>query len=232
MPRWLEIAVEIAAPAGDALSNWLVERGAPGVIEEPLAGERVRIRAHFESEEGAEDLTAEIIADARGFLGELESFFPGAAAAPLAAQTIAAEDWAEGWKQGFPPLEIGRSLCVRPPWTPVGEPSRHDIVIEPAMAFGTGHHASTLGCLLAIEEIFAQEPALAPVLDVGTGSGILAIAAARLGAAPVLAIDTDPVAVEAAAANVERKSLETTLELRCGSLDVVVGRFRLITANL
>jgi len=78
--------------------------------------------------------------------------------------TIDAEDWAEGWKQGFPPLEIGRSLRIRPPWIAADDSPRHDVVIEPAMAFGTGHHASTLGCLLAIESIFEIEPRISSML--------------------------------------------------------------------
>lgn len=227
MRRWLELSAEVPRAASDALSAWLVERGAPGLIEEEAAG-RVRLRAHF----AADRSQSELVASARAFLGELEEFFPGTADARLAITLVDEEDWAEGWKQNFPPLEVGRRLHVRPPWSDPGGSNRHDIVILPAMAFGTGHHGSTLGCLLALEEICERDGPLAPVLDVGTGSGILAIAAARLGATEVVAIDVDPVALEAAAENVGRNRVERSVTLRRGSLEAASERYRLILANL
>lgn len=227
MRRWLEVSIEVPPAAADALSLRLVERGAPGVIEE-TADERLRLRAHFAEESEAERLVEEI----GGWLRALDEFFPGCAQAALAVAPIDEEDWAEGWKQGFAPLEVGRQLRVRPPWAPADASGRGDVVIEPAMAFGTGRHASTLGCLLAIEEMFAAQGALSPVLDVGTGSGILAIAAARMGARDIVALDVDPVAVEAARGNVERNGVAGIVSPRIGSLEAANGRFRLILANL
>jgi ribosomal protein L11 methyltransferase len=225
--RWREIAIEVPEDASDAVANWLVERGAPGLIEESLDDDHVRLRAHFA------DVTdvAALVVDTRGFLADIDGDFPGAASSAVGVATLDAEDWAEGWKQGFSPLEIGRSLCVRPPWCPA-RAARLDIVIEPAMAFGTGHHASTLGCLLAIEEVFHTNEAIASTLDVGTGSGILAIAAARLGAGRIVAVDNDSIAVEAAAANVARNGLDDAIELRVGELGTFSEPFRLIVANL
>ncbi len=226
MRRWLELSIEVVPAAGDALVAWLVDRGAPGVIEEELT-DRLRLKAHFTPTEEAEA----IVVATRRFLRELDGPFPGAASARLEVGFVDEEDWASSWKQGFPPLEIGRRLCVRTPWSP--PPSdRHDVQILPAMAFGTGQHASTLGCLLAIEDVFDQEPAPSAVLDVGTGSGVLAIAAARLGARRVLAIDVDPVAIAAAADNVSRNDLQAVVTLRCGPADAVEGRYPLIVANL
>jgi ribosomal protein L11 methyltransferase len=226
MRRWLELSIEIVPLAGDALATWLVDRGAPGVIEEEVA-DRLRLRAHFLSGEGAE----RIVDDARLFLRDLDEPFPGAARASLKIGFVDEEDWASSWKQSFPPLEVGRGLCVRTPWSPA--PSvRHDVQILPAMAFGTGHHASTLGCLLAMEDVFEVERAIPTVLDVGTGSGILAIAAGRLGARRVLAIDVDPVAVAAAADNVSRNGLDGIATARRGSTEAIEGRYSLIVANL
>lgn len=226
MRRWLELSIEIVPAASDALVAWLVNRGAPGVIEEELA-ERRRLRAHFTPTEDA----GAIVGAAREFLRELDEPFPGAAGARLEIGFVDEEDWASSWKQGFPPLEIGRRLCVRTPWSPHTS-DRLDVQILPAMAFGTGQHASTVGCLLAIEDAFDRESAPPTVLDVGTGSGILAIAAARLGARRVLAIDVDPVAIAAAADNVSRNEMEAIVTLRCGSTDAVEGRYALIVANL
>jgi ribosomal protein L11 methyltransferase len=208
------------------LVAWLVERGAPGVIEEDLA-DRLRLRAHFTQSEDAEG----IVSATRQFLRELDEPFPGAAGARLEVGFVDEEDWASSWKQGFPPFDVGRRLCVRTPWSP--PPSdRLDVQIQPAMAFGTGQHASTVGCLLAIEDAFDHEPAPSSVLDVGTGSGILAIAAARLGARRVLAIDVDPVAIEAAGANVSRNEVEAIVTLRCGPVEAADGRYSLVVANL
>jgi ribosomal protein L11 methyltransferase len=226
MRRWLELSIEIVPSASDALVAWLVDRGAPGVIEEEVA-DRLRLRAHF----GQTEEAGGIVGETRQFLRELDGPFPGAAGARLEIGFVDEEDWAASWKEGFPPLEIGRRICVRTPWSP--PPSdRHDVQILPAMAFGTGRHASTFGCLLAIEDAFDRVPAPTSVLDVGTGSGILAIAAARLGASRVLAIDVDPVAVAAAADNVSRNDVGAIVTLRCGSTDAVEGRYALIVANL
>ncbi|HYC15335.1 MAG TPA: 50S ribosomal protein L11 methyltransferase, partial [Stellaceae bacterium] len=141
------------------------------------------------------------------------------------------EDWASSWKRSFPPLAVGRRLCVRTPWSPAPS-TRHDVQILPAMAFGTGHHASTLGCLLAMEDIFEVDPTPSAVLDVGTGSGILAIAAARLGAQRVVAIDVDLAAVAAAADNVSRNGLDAIVTTRRGSTEEIEGRYALTVANL
>ena len=226
MRRWLEVSIEMPPAAVDVLVLRLVERGSLGIIEE-AAGDRLRLRAHFE--EGAGEQLAEEI---RELLRSLEEFFPGCAASGVTVGRIDDADWAEGWKRGFPPLEVGRSLRIRPPWIAHDTSTRHDLEIEPAMAFGTGHHASTLGCLLALEELVEREGAPSSVLDVGTGSGILAIASARLGARGVLAVDVDAAAIDAARENVRRNRVEHIVALRLGSLETVCGRFTRIVANL
>jgi len=110
------------------------------------------------------------------------------------------DDWSERWKQFHRPLVIGDRLAVRPPWeAPIGAAT--EIVIDPAQAFGTGAHATTALCLellIAVADAGAQR---GPLLDLGCGSGVLAIAAAKLGWEPVLAVDFDPLSVEATAAN-------------------------------
>ncbi len=226
--RWLEVSVTVPPDASDALTHHLIEIGAPGTIEEDVSGDRRRIRAHFRSTTDPESLSRRL----RLFLTELDADFPGCALAPLDLASIDEEDWAEGWKQGFPPLEIGRSLRVRPPWLPPSSSGRLDIEIQPAMAFGTGQHASTVGCLLAMEDLFGREGVLSPVLDVGTGSGILGIAAARLGARQVVALDVDSVAAEAAQENVRRNGLDGIVSVQQGTANELTGSFALILANL
>lgn len=226
--RWLEVSLTVPVDASDALTHQLIEIGAPGTIEEDAPGGRCRIRAHFHSATDPQSLSSRI----RSFLAELEADFPGCASAPLDLESIDEEDWAEGWKQGFPPIEIGRSLRVRPPWVPRSGSERHDIEIQPAMAFGTGQHASTMGCLIALEDLFEREGALSPVLDAGTGSGILAIAAARLGAKEIVALDIDAVAAEAAQENVRRNGLDGVVRVQQGAVSDLDGRFQLLLANL
>jgi ribosomal protein L11 methyltransferase len=229
MRRWLEVSAEVPPAAADALAAWLVDRGAPGVVEENAA-DHLRLLAHFEAAD--DDDEGELVDALRGFLVAIDEFFPGAAASRVAVASVDEEDWAEGWKRSFPPLEVGRRLRIRTPWSARDDSGRHDVEILPAMAFGTGHHGSTFGCLLALEELMEREGALSPVLDVGTGSGVLAIAAARLGASAVVAVDVDPVAVEAAVENVRRNGLEGIVRPKLGSLETAAGRYQLIVANL
>jgi ribosomal protein L11 methyltransferase len=139
---------------------------------------------------------------------------------------LAEADWAEAWKSGYDVLRIGRRLVVRPTWrdyTP--EPDDLVIALDPGMAFGSGLHPTTRLCLEALEDYLCPAKAglcpaqagvhpSASVLDVGTGSGILAIAAARLGASCVLAFDTDPLAVRVARENVALNQVESVVRVQ------------------
>jgi ribosomal protein L11 methyltransferase len=125
---------------------------------------------------------------------------------------LAEADWAEAWKSGYDVLRIGRRLVVKPTWrdyTP--EPDDLVITLDPGMAFGSGLHPTTRLCLEALEDYVRPS---ASVLDVGTGSGILAIAAARLGASCVMAFDTDPLAVRVARENVALNQVESVVRVQ------------------
>jgi ribosomal protein L11 methyltransferase len=140
-------------------------------------------------------------------------------------EEIPATDWHAGWKASVQPVVVG-PLTVVPPG--LGAPSPTTIVVEMAQAFGTGHHETTTGCLAALLEL---DLAGRRVLDVGTGTGLLAVAAARLGAAEVVGCDTDPLAVAAARANAERNGV--ALRVHEGSLDAVpAATFDVVVANL
>ncbi|MBW3577795.1 MAG: 50S ribosomal protein L11 methyltransferase [Actinobacteria bacterium] len=134
-------------------------------------------------------------------------------------------DWSQVWKAGLEPVEVGR-LVVAPSWT---DPRPSDaILIDPGMAFGTGHHATTRLCLAALQQLDLSG---ARVLDVGTGTGVLAIAAARLGAAHVVAVDTDPDAVAAARANAACNRVD--VDVRWGTVEAATpGPFDVVVANL
>jgi len=146
------------------------------------------------------------------------------------------EDWAERWRRGLGPRRVGRRLVITPSWVrPRARRGDIVIVIDPEMAFGTGEHATTRGALRLLEAVL--EPG-DRVLDVGTGSGILAIAAARLGAREVVAVESDPDAVANAARNIERNGVVGCVELRCDVVDAAYvrafgrQRFDVIAANI
>jgi ribosomal protein L11 methyltransferase len=152
----------------------------------------------------------------------------------LRTRILHEDDWAEAWKEHFPVLKVGRRLVIRPTWRE-HHPAAGDIVIalDPGMAFGTGLHPTTRLCLAALESL-AEEGRLdhARVLDVGCGSGILAIGASLLGAAEVVGVDTDPLAVEATRANAGRNGLAGRLTAHEGSLPVDGAPFDVVLANL
>jgi ribosomal protein L11 methyltransferase len=152
----------------------------------------------------------------------------------LRVRTVREADWADAWKAYFPVMRIGRRLVIRPTW------HRHraaadDVVLalDPGMAFGTGLHPTTRLCLAALEPLADDGRLLgARVLDVGCGSGILAIAALKLGASAAVGIDTDPIAVEATVANAARNGLDDRLTAHVGSLPTDAGPFDVVLANL
>lgn len=170
--------------------------------------------------------------EAAGLLGIVEeggvasAYFPARVEGlPLAGEwvEVAERDWLALWREGLDAVKVG-AITVTPPWIDAGTDA---IVIEPGQAFGTGHHETTTGCLVALQELDLTGRS---VLDVGTGSGVLAIAAARLGAGRVVAVDTDPLAVTAARANAERNRV--TVDVRQGSVGAAPGRFDVVVANL
>jgi ribosomal protein L11 methyltransferase len=139
------------------------------------------------------------------------------------------EDWGEGWKKDLRPLDVGR-VRVRPSWIDAPPPpGAVEVVLDPGMAFGTGSHPTTSLCLAALSDLLAERPG-ASVLDVGTGSGLLAIAARKLGASRVAANDEDPVAVEVARENAARNG--AALELTGAPVERIPGAFDVVVANI
>jgi ribosomal protein L11 methyltransferase len=153
----------------------------------------------------------------------------------LETRVVHEEDWAEAWKQHFPVMRVGKRVVIQPTWRDYDrQPADVVISLDPGMAFGTGLHPTTRLCLAGIED-WADRDLLgdARVLDVGTGSGILAIAAGLFGASYVLGIDTDPLAVETTRVNAELNGLSTVIEARTGSLPLPEpAQFHLVAANL
>ena len=147
------------------------------------------------------------------------------------------EQWSEAYKEFFPVIHLGRFVVIKPTWRDY-EPAGHEQVVEmdPGQAFGTGLHASTALMVKALERLSRRGTPPASVVDVGTGTGILAMAACKLWPeAEVMALDSDPVAVEVCKANLEANGLDGRVELHCGSvadLELPDGSQSLVLANL
>jgi len=241
---WLELAVEADVEAVEAVSEILGRAADGGTSVEPAfelvdegLGARVDptrpaiVRAYLPARDpAAAERAAAGVAEA---LGHLQAFGLRPIG-ELRTRLVQEADWAEAWKVHFPVLRVGRRLVIRPTWR------RHrrqadDVVLalDPGMAFGTGLHPTTRLCLATVE-MLADRGILAGarVLDVGCGSGILAIAALKLGAATAVGLDTDPIAVEATRANARRNGVVRRLRVRQGSLPSATTPFDVVLANL
>jgi ribosomal protein L11 methyltransferase len=145
------------------------------------------------------------------------------------------ESWADAWKVHFKPLRVGRSFLICPTWEQIdSKPEDRVIRIDPGQAFGTGHHETTRLCLEWLEQQAMERGGLngLSILDVGSGSGILAISAALLGCQPVVAIDLDPQAIEAARQNIVLNQLNSRIELLQKTASDICASFDLVLANI
>jgi ribosomal protein L11 methyltransferase len=241
---WLELAVEADVEAVEAVSEILGRVASGGTSLEPAfelvdegLGARVdpsrpaTVRAYLPARDlVAAERQAAAIAQA---LGHLQAFGLRPIG-ELRTRLVHEADWAEAWKAYFPVLRVGRRLVIRPTWRR-HRPSPGDVVLalDPGMAFGTGLHPTTRLCLAGVEGL-ADRGAVTGrrILDVGCGSGILAIAALKLGAASALGVDTDPIAVDATMANARRNAVARRLQARQGSLPSSESPFDVVLANL
>ena len=222
---WLEIAVPAHAEAVEAVSEILSRVGYNGIaVEVPLergAGADHTVKAYL-----VEDADAFAkVSDVRDALGHLQAFGLGPIG-ELVARRVDDKDWLESWKAEFVPIRIGAFL-VRPTWSEAVAGDSVELVLDPGMAFGTGLHPTTQQCLEALSTLPLEGKS---ALDVGTGSGILAIAAAKRGASPVVAVDTDSLAVGAARENAVRNGV--AIPVGEGSAADVPGRFDVVIANI
>lgn len=224
--RWIEIAVTAGAEAVEAVSEILDRVGYGGIaVEEPLppsGGTDHIVKAYLIHDHAARARVRRV----REAVGRLRAFGLGPVGA-VRLRRVADEDWLERWKESVRPVRVG-AFVVRPTWSSAQDDGGAiPLVLDPGMAFGTGLHPTTRQCLEALSTLHL---AGARVLDVGTGSGILAIAAARRGAAAVVAVDTDELAVRAAAENAARNAV--AVEVRPGSAADLRGEFDVVVANI
>ncbi|MGI6143519.1 MAG: 50S ribosomal protein L11 methyltransferase [bacterium] len=244
--QWSEISVSIDREGVEAVANMFHELGAGGVvIEDPEL-----INSYRAGGWAYEDLPS--VGPERGVI--VRAYLPVDSRLPVRLQEIKAsvnqilstlphlqgkiefrrvedEDWAGAWKKYYQTTKLGDRLVIKPVWEQY-LPSSEEIVIEidPGMAFGTGTHPSTVMCLLGLEDYINGGER---VIDIGTGSGILAIAAAKLGASAVIGIDCDPIAVKSARSNVELNQVADRVSLYQGDLLTgIQATADLIVANL
>ena len=206
--EWQELHFTARKDQVEPLEDWLFARGAlsvtledeadqpllePGPGETPL-WDAVRLTALFA---GHEDLAP--------LLGEVTTEL--CTRAPAVPVSVADREWTRVWEDQFHPLQMGERLWICPSWTPPPDPDAVNILLDPGLAFGTGTHPTTAMCLRALD---ADLPPGKRVVDYGCGSGILGIAAARLGATAVLGVDNDPQAITASRDNARRNEVPDT----------------------
>ncbi|MGA2958738.1 MAG: 50S ribosomal protein L11 methyltransferase [Thermodesulfobacteriota bacterium] len=231
MPKsWIEVRVDIPSPLVEAVSNFLIEQGSPGVIQEKVPGpsgrKKERIVAYFLNGRSFTSREGKIRAYLSSMSKSRRDF-------SLRHRAIQEEKWAEAWKANFKAVHVTPRLVIKPPWGKYpGKKGEMVIEIDPGMAFGTGTHPSTQMCLQTLEELTPSFPQGPTVLDVGTGSGILAIAARKLGARKIQAIDIDPIAIGCARKNAAANHAKGVIDFRVGSLGGLRRRFDIVVANL
>lgn len=239
MTNWIEVTMKVDGESAEAVAEVLQRYGHQGVSveqdgiapdvwdeDELPPAQNLLVRAYFPDDERADDTKQQL----ETALGHMRMMYP----MPDPIYTvIKEEDWAEAWKAHYHPLRVGKRLLIRPLWIDI-DPEPDDIVIslDPGMAFGTGTHPTTQLCLEALEDLV--QPAQR-ILDLGCGSGILSIAAAKLGATQIVGLDIDPIAVEATQENALANEVAEKIIAEHGSLESVITsarRFDFVVVNI
>lgn len=243
MTRWKSFTVETRQEAVDAISRFFLDRGSLGMAYDerrfgpngdpadplPPPDEVTKLTAYFPWDADLHDLKKAF----QEFLPVLAVSFGADAGSFVSAAEISDFGWAEKWKEFFVPRKVGRRLVVSPSWEPY-EAAEGEVVltIDPGQAFGTGTHETTRLCMQFIEDVFDAGSPPQRVLDIGAGTGILGIAAARLGAAFTMAIDTDPKAVEVAVENARINGVSERFAATFRPLSAAEGTYDLVVANI
>ncbi|MED3661515.1 50S ribosomal protein L11 methyltransferase [Ureibacillus sp. FSL K6-8385] len=233
--KWTELSVLTTNEAVEAVSNIFHEAGASGVVIEDSSeivknrenqfGEIYELNPDDYPAEGvivkaylpASSFLAETIEEIKLAIANLKNFNINIGKNILTTCEVNEEDWATSWKQYYHPVKVSERFTIVPTWEDYEPKNSDEIIIEldPGMAFGTGTHPTTVMCLQALEKLVKPGDI---VIDVGTGSGVLSIGAALLGAGKVIALDLDPIAVKAATENVKLNDVDKIVEVHEGNL--------------
>ena len=226
---YIKATFETPAGLADEAAGILVANGALGCAVErggragPRSRRPVKLEAYFTTLRPGKLRALRRSMRAAGMLADSDR--------DSATQSIVDPGWATLWQSRFKPLPIGDRFLIVPPWQRAKEAGRISITVLPGQAFGTGHHPTTSGALLAIDDLAAHHQ-ITRAIDVGTGSGILAIAMAQLGVRKITAIDNDPLALSNARENAELNGLEQRIEFSTMPIARVRGKFDLVVANI
>ena len=240
--NWLEVSLLVNGELAEAVADVLARFAPNGVVTEStgvkfldeenegVAVGPISVRAYLEVNDGLEE-TREKLEQALFYLGMIQPL-----PAPVYKQ-IADQNWMEAWKEHYKPIPIGRRLMIVPAWMESPEPTRIPIKIDPGMAFGTGTHPTTQLCLELIEIFFEDlsktEDKKPRVMDIGCGSGILSIAALKLGAQTALGVDIDIESVRNSRENADKNGIGGEFLIGQGSVaEVLVGQFAFRSAPL
>jgi len=240
--KWLKIELSAPSELMEALGNFLTESGVQGVFQESLAPQNTAgdfpealkeevLKAYFPQDNRSEKRLAAL----QKYIDSLSEIFPDFEKPSFTTEIICDPNWGEQWKKYFKPLRVSKNIIIKPTWERYTPDSR-DIVIEidPGMAFGTGQHASTRMCIEAIEDIIMNDRSIKEwkVLDVGCGTGILGITAAKMGAQDVICVDIDRKAAEIAGENAAINNVQTSLRTLNKNAGAIDKPRNLIIANL
>ncbi len=225
---WKEVIVEINNEVAEAVANIMNELGSGGVITNTTEN-RVTLTAYYYSDEDFPELLNEL----KGRINKLSDFSLDIGEFFISINDKHHQDWATSWHKYFKPLDIGKKFIVCPSWETVEESNRQIIKIDPGMAFGIGGHETTQMCVELLEKYIVDVNEQNTMLDIGTGTGILAIVAAYLGINDILGIDLDPAAVSTARENIAINQVEDNVRIIKGDMTKDInGTFSIITANL
>lgn len=243
-PVWHELGLCTPPELVEAIANFLIDEDSNGVVIEDvdagdLFADRRRmgwlwIRAYFQ-----EPAMTALRERLDTYLEELAGLFPLSEPPVLDQRIPEIQDWSQCWRRFFRPQPITPRILVRPTWDEEPVPAgMQAVTLDPGMAFGTGKHPSTRLCIRALEdEVLHPTDDRKPkkvfsLLDVGTGSGILALAAARLGVPRVLGVDVDAEAVTAARTNISGNQLDHRVEVSDERVDEIIESFDVVMANI
>ncbi|SDN43787.1 50S ribosomal protein L11 methyltransferase [Alkalicoccus daliensis] len=248
--KWSEISIHTTQEAVEPISHILHEAGAGGVVIEDPAdlfkerdtkfGEIFQLSADDYPEDGVilkaylqmNSFLSETVDNIKQAVTQLEFYDIDIGRNEVILNEVHEEEWATAWKKYYKPVKVGERITISPSWENYNRVTENEIVVQldPGMAFGTGTHPTTVLCIQALERYIKGKES---VLDVGTGSGVLAIASAKLGASSIEAIDLDEVAVEAALDNVKINEVESSVNVTQGNLlDHITGTYDVLAANI
>ncbi len=228
-PQWLKTTFPCPETALEAVTDLLGVLSGSAVEQNPVRDGLSQVSGFFAftNEEEREDALRRLKQE----LDELLAAY-GLSAPEISCSVLADEDWATSWQQYFKPFAIVPGLIIKPSWENYAPPPGEQVLeMDPGMAFGTGQHASTK-LALSLARTCCQAAPPQRMLDVGTGTGILAMAAVLFGAKEAAAIDNDPEAVAVAAENIARNGLAEQIAVSAEPLEEISGQFDLICANI